>query len=633
MNICVIGCGPSGLYTSKHLLNMGAKITAFDKANQILSQPRCSFYGPINTKEFEEIVKHKNFKFILNEKIDNAKLKKLESMFDAIVIATGASTPKPFPKILIKDHSRRVCLLKRKICKKIKFWCNKFLVFFCGNKENTFPLSSDLSQNCKNSDLISIQNSSNNNYCYFSNVRSYKNSIIHKLFKNKTNFITKKSENKCRLSNEKNHETRIINGIDLINSYKKCSSKEFNVGKKVIIIGCGNVSLDIVKFMLEKEKNAFEIDVLCRKDIIDCAFTNTALRDVFAFKDIKISSNNDVNDRIPKYNIQKEDLRDKNNSVSHQNKKNKNLHVFYKLPILYLKPFYEFVKNCFLNKTCKNLETDKIDSKINHTDSNNKFSVSNLNLHIKNLKLFIKSQKFAQINEKNAFKSGYINSLKITDQIKSQKNDEKNFLELKDLSSKKKAYNVHNLSNMSEKKFPNTKSENINHIIGDKSNDLKSKPKNLKEITDIVINDGENAYNKDNKQLQTSNILEKSYAPKSDKNIRRSKIFNTETTGKRNVKFLFNTIPISIEQNKDNFLVETLQNGKSVKVKYDTVISAIGFSNKEIFDINSVKLPVYKVGWCKNPTGNLNDMENDGFVTANRIFNDLKNKLMTKQKT
>ncbi|EOB13701.1 Glutamate synthase NADPH small chain [Nosema bombycis CQ1] len=73
-------------------------------------------------------------------------------------------------------------------------------------------------------------------------------------------------------------------------------------------------------------------------------------------------------------------------------------------------------------------------------------------------------------------------------------------------------------------------------------------------------------------------------------------------TSSRSLRLIFNTNVESIQESGNSFKAK-FKNG--LKKTYDTVISSMGFRSNPM-RLNTTK-PVFKVGWCDKPTGNIND--------------------------
>ncbi|KAK6090831.1 hypothetical protein P3W45_000076 [Vairimorpha bombi] len=79
-----------------------------------------------------------------------------------------------------------------------------------------------------------------------------------------------------------NPESGFINAIDVIT--KKISLD--NLRSDICIIGMGNVSIDLVKLLLNKARR---IDVCSRKSLFDSKFGNAEMRDLIDTEDLKIN--------------------------------------------------------------------------------------------------------------------------------------------------------------------------------------------------------------------------------------------------------------------------------------------------------------------------------------------------------
>lgn len=82
MRGCVIGAGPSGLYTAKYLANQGIPITIYEKSNEILGNYK---YAITKGNGLNEIASNKNIELKLNA--DSSQIDDRE--YDFYVVATG----------------------------------------------------------------------------------------------------------------------------------------------------------------------------------------------------------------------------------------------------------------------------------------------------------------------------------------------------------------------------------------------------------------------------------------------------------------------------------------------------------------------------------------------------------------
>ncbi|KAM0675727.1 hypothetical protein GVAV_000502 [Gurleya vavrai] len=303
MSVCIIGSGPAGLYTAKHLLSHNIKTTMYEKLPHPYGLFKCGFspFSNYSTKIFTPIFSNPNFKLKLNETVTN--IKNLQKKYDAFVIATGCGLPREVD-VDGREH--------------------------------------------------------------------------------------------------------IEQAIDIIKSHNKCQNKKFNFGENVLIIGCGNVSLDIVKLLFSK--NVKNISVLSRSGPFTSAFTNSSLREIY--------------------------------------------------------------------------------------------NIPNLNIKLKNSDIY---------------------------QIEASKNIE-----------------------------------------------------------------------------------------------RRKKIFEIHKMGEKTLEFIFYSKPIKIDQKDSKLDVQILDNDKNYTKSFDFIVSAIGFKSNVSVNIDKIEKPIFQVGWCKNPIGNLNDIKNDAIEISNRIIKFLR---------
>lgn len=90
--------------------------------------------------------------------------------------------------------------------------------------------------------------------------------------------------------------------------------------------------------------------------------------------------------------------------------------------------------------------------------------------------------------------------------------------------------------------------------------------------------------------------------------------------GDRSLNLLFNTQINEIKQTDTSFRV-VFNNG--LTKTYDTIVSALGFRSNPIK--LDTKKPVYKIGWCSIPRGNISDALNQAKILSLDIENALKN--------
>ncbi|KAF9764568.1 Cindoxin reductase [Nosema granulosis] len=189
MRVCIIGAGPSGLYTAKFLAQNNHQVTIFEKSNTIGGLYK---YAQIPKKldVFKKILLSDKIKVISNVEINEKNFKEIEADFDAFVLASGG-----------------------------------------------LPIYH------KNKDLLEATN------------------VIERIMAGDTSL---------------------------------------KLGQNVLIIGMGNVALDLVKLLFgsfelglsEEIKNTLKqvrnVDVLSRSTILNGKFTNSVMRDVLGMKDVSI---------------------------------------------------------------------------------------------------------------------------------------------------------------------------------------------------------------------------------------------------------------------------------------------------------------------------------------------------------
>lgn len=99
----------------------------------------------------------------------------------------------------------------------------------------------------------------------------------------------------------------------------------------------------------------------------------------------------------------------------------------------------------------------------------------------------------------------------------------------------------------------------------------------------------------------------------------RKKMMEVKPSSEKNINFFFNTNIDKIHKSGDKMNVSLIIDGAKKQLKVDNVISSIGFINKPK-DYFSIKKPLFFVGWVKNPRGNLLDIKQDSYNTAQKII-------------
>ncbi|KAM0686788.1 hypothetical protein COBT_001981 [Conglomerata obtusa] len=107
---------------------------------------------------------------------------------------------------------------------------------------------------------------------------------------------------------------------------------------------------------------------------------------------------------------------------------------------------------------------------------------------------------------------------------------------------------------------------------------------------------------------------------------RRKKILEIKNCGSQSLNFLYNSSLKKIIKNNNKYEATISSNDNVTTKVFDCIISAIGFEKNESVNIQNVNKPVYFVGWCKNPIGNLNDIKQDAVNVAHKISNYFKSK-------
>ncbi|KAK1350426.1 putative pyrimidine nucleotide-disulfide oxidoreductase [Hamiltosporidium tvaerminnensis] len=107
------------------------------------------------------------------------------------------------------------------------------------------------------------------------------------------------------------------------------------------------------------------------------------------------------------------------------------------------------------------------------------------------------------------------------------------------------------------------------------------------------------------------------------KHMRRKKLLNTvKDIGSKILNLNFGCKPIKIEKKEDKYILKYNCNNRIYKKQYDTVISSIGNIKKNISDIK-LKIPIFRIGWCVNPNGNLSQMKESAEIISKDILKEL----------
>lgn len=153
-------------------------------------------------------------------------------------------------------------------------------------------------------------------YFYKSDPTHFNTVITHPNFTLKTNINAKDiNKNHDAYVIATGGESRILNiigkelllpSLDIIKQYKNITDASQNKltnfkDKDVMIVGCGNVSMDLVKYLV---KDAKEMHLLCRNGPYNLKCSNVELRDIYDLKDVKIGHNVNLQDE---YNLKSED--------------------------------------------------------------------------------------------------------------------------------------------------------------------------------------------------------------------------------------------------------------------------------------------------------------------------------------
>lgn len=116
-----------------------------------------------------------------------------------------------------------------------------------------------------------------------------------------------------------------IQAVDIAKNY---TNNKIKFGKDVLVVGSGNVAMDIVRYLFTKP-NVQTIALLARKGPFHLSCSNTALRNILDIKDIEVTYNLDV-----KMEHSKVDKSAQNNrrftilERETQGKKNLNMHFY-----------------------------------------------------------------------------------------------------------------------------------------------------------------------------------------------------------------------------------------------------------------------------------------------------------------
>ncbi|KAM0677651.1 hypothetical protein BDAP_001798 [Binucleata daphniae] len=84
--------------------------------------------------------------------------------------------------------------------------------------------------------------------------------------------------------------------IDIITSENGCNNKKHNLGSKLLVIGCGNVCMDLVRLLFDKHIQ--KITILSRSKPEVSSYTNSALRDVYEIQNLRIKNNKLIENNV-----------------------------------------------------------------------------------------------------------------------------------------------------------------------------------------------------------------------------------------------------------------------------------------------------------------------------------------------
>ena len=123
---------------------------------------------------------------------------------------------------------------------------------------------------------------------------------------------------------------------------------------------------------------------------------------------------------------------------------------------------------------------------------------------------------------------------------------------------------------------------------------------------------------KDYYQITTNIYNINDLQPKNNEDIRRLHIIKKINNNINNPKisFIFNGTVKQITDNK----VTYLSNGETVEKIFTDIISSIGFIPNINVNTNTVNnVPVYKIGWCNKPMGNIASLRINAQILADQI--------------
>lgn len=94
----------------------------------------------------------------------------------------------------------------------------------------------------------------------------------------------------------------LIPALNVIKQYKLIDTNENNTigplsmrDKDVLIVGCGNVTMDLAKYLF---KDAMNIFILCRGGPFEMACANNELRDIYELSNVKINTNVNIKNEM-----------------------------------------------------------------------------------------------------------------------------------------------------------------------------------------------------------------------------------------------------------------------------------------------------------------------------------------------
>lgn len=303
MRACVVGGGPAGIFISKNLSEKGIEVDLIERENRLMGNYN---YARDKIDIIKNIQNNEKIKVYLNSDHHNIK----DDKYDFFVFATGG-IQRPL-EIKGKENAYDAIDIIKNICSHI-YTEKQLPMSFADDIEGNRVISNDRIHTSENkvspteqSKMIN-QNKSNKILSWIGdnvdldkeNLYSFSNNVIKSL-----KIISSKLMNKNHESLKIFYEILGLRKDSQINFLKTIYNSILNLifglnssvptlnslkNKKIVIIGMGNVCLDLISYLDGIVK---EITILCRSSLLKASFDNYVFREIVNSRgyDIKIES-------------------------------------------------------------------------------------------------------------------------------------------------------------------------------------------------------------------------------------------------------------------------------------------------------------------------------------------------------